>query len=315
LFRLHLRQQIASTIHQVRFASDGLVVLATHEDLAAATPHDMQFQWCISDIYARRFALHPNEDLLAVNSMGAQGSHEGKLQLRKHSGETVTEIPDLVLGESSDVVFAEDGAVVAVCGGMGGTGSPVGLFNVPSGEPIGEISDVKAKRLAVSPDGNLLACGCDGGFVSIVDVKTRKEASRFDLFQKNPNSLAFSPDGTSVLAGAGGGYPDEPLWLLDLGTKEKLRFGDNKLFSSNKDNGAVASDTSFALLPANVHGIEAFKWDTREHLGSLRDPGTRNYVTSLDLSPCGKWLAAGAWQGIMSVWEIHADTLDNKGDE
>ncbi len=107
---------------------------------------------------------------------------------------TVLDLPDL-RGRGAAVMLP-DGKAVAACGDDG----KIQLIAVPSKEVTGKFDGFPgAPRLAVSPDGKLLAQGSDQETrVVLWDIEKRSEVKVLSAHKLPISDLAFSPDGAKL---------------------------------------------------------------------------------------------------------------------
>ena len=123
--------------------------------------------------------------------------------------------------------------------------------------------------VAFSPDGSTLVSGSGDGDIRFWDVGTQKNTLIYDVYTSSVFSLAFSPDG--VLLAASGISRDGNDW-----------------------NSTV-----------NLWNLE-----TRLHTAKfeVRDPeyGYSWWIKSVAFSPDGKYIAAGASQNTITLWDVDA---------
>lgn len=117
-------------------------------------------------------------------------------------------------------------------------------------------------KIALAPNGNLLAVGNFGNSVTLWDVKTGKKAAEFsDFLQHEVHTdeifaITFSPDGKYLLAAAG----DEAVYIWDVETKEEFKvigIFDNWIYDVDfSPDGEQLAITSYS----NIHYIDTKTW-------------------------------------------------------
>ncbi|WP_163328448.1 WD40 repeat domain-containing protein [Desulfurobacterium thermolithotrophum] len=94
----------------------------------------------------------------------------------------------------------------------------------------------QVEKLAVSPDGNLIAAGNAGGTIDIFDVKSKEKIKTLREHKRTISSIAFSPNG-KLLASAD--Y-DGVVKLWDLNTWEPIKTFSGKLVAFSPDSKYLA---------------------------------------------------------------------------
>ena len=136
-----------------------------------------------------------------------------------------------------------------------------------------------------SPNANLLICSDVEGSLYVWDMQ-RKELLRTLISDRGYiRSLVLSPDSKELMSISSQG-PKAYLWNITDGEKIHEFPGDNISFA------AFSSDSS--MIACVLRG-EILLWDiaTREIL--LKLPRKQATLGSLAFSPCGRYLASGAW--------------------
>jgi WD40 repeat protein len=205
------------------------------------------------------------------------------------------------LGETDTAYgFSPDSRLLAV-GGL----NELLLRDVKSGKVLFDLSEELVQRdyyvvsLAFSPDGKVLAIGCDGdGVIRFWDVANRKWGAVFKGHTARVAIVAFSPDGKLLASGS----DDGTLRLWDVAT-EKER-------TQHRPHGDWVSAVAFspdgkALASAGANK-DIVLWDvaTGKQRQTLR--GHENAIDRLAFSSDGKRLASGGRDDTSKLWDLAA---------
>ncbi len=152
-----------------------------------------------------------------------------------------------------------------------------------------------ARSVALSPDTTRIAVA-DGSSAQIYDTRTGSEVTYDPL--DGAQSVAFSPDGRQLAIGA-----NTTAWLQDVRTPHKLPIGSTRQGVIT----SVAFDPSSSLLSLGGTDAEADLVDTANGrtVARLLAP-THRELQAAAFSHDGQLLALGAWDGSISVWDVHA---------
>jgi WD40 repeat protein len=219
---------------------------------------------------------------------------------------------------TNSVCFSPDGKLLAAAS-SGRPGAPysgaIALFDAGTGKQVrligGDIGQISC--LAFSPDGKVLASGGNACEVQFWDVATGKPSRRIE-FQDCGSiyALAFAPNGTQVLAASwkkGVGIWDvasgRPQGSF-TGHKEEVNAvacsPDGKLVASG---GAEKRIFERELAIANGEKVATVRlWSSasREEVRQFTAPTWS--VRSVGFSPDGKWVIAGCYGDVISVWDV-----------
>jgi WD40 repeat protein len=203
------------------------------------------------------------------------------------------------------IAFSPDGKLFATANGN----HTVGLFD-SEGSPIALLkghTDV-VRSVAFSPDGHLLASGSWDKTARIWDVATHRVVSSISAQEEPVNAVAFSPDGKLLATGAGNWSTDKSgevrLWDAKTGTliqpaTATARDVKSLAFSPDGRTLAIAcgaAESSVVLLGLNLRAHDVIV----EPLARLNCP---TGATAVAFSPDGSILAAGQWNGKLSLWD------------
>jgi WD40 repeat protein len=194
--------------------------------------------------------------------------------------------------DSKRVAFSCFSGVVGIC--QVETGKIVEVFH-PGFEHL--------RCLAFSPDGKILAAA---GMNKVVlwDLKAKKVQARLEG-HKSPMGLVYSPDGKTLV---GVGYePDRVAFLWDPVQGKKK--GQVDLEAMRHGNDAAFSPDGKTLAFVGGGGSDVFLWDfaAGRRLGILspKDPGAAGILLEkVAFSPDGKFLATGASNGTVPLWNL-----------
>lgn len=145
----------------------------------------------------------------------------------------------------------------------------VEVWDVSSGSPTGTLGQHPVWSVAFTPDGSTLALGLGDGTVQLWDFRTRKVLRTVKVAEGPIQYVTFSPDGKALVAG---------------GTE-------------------FHGDTTQGL----ARDLKLFELDTGELRMAMR--GTTEVLQSVDISPGGKRLATGSWDGHCKIWDLSTGVL------
>ena len=240
------------------------------------------------------------------------------------------------------IAFSPDGRMLAAAGGLCQRSGEIKIWDVPSRRLLKTLQGHKdcIYSVAWSPDGKLIASGSYDKMVKLWDASTGKELRNLQDHIDAVFAVAFSPDGKRLASGS----QDRTVKIWDVATGERLyTLSDASdgltglAYSPSGDQLAAAGyDKTIYVwklgtdggrlvqsLIADEDSILALVWspDGKEIITSssdgsirFRDAATLNpisvidhqpdWVETLGLSPDGKWLAAGRYNGTLSVYDV-----------
>jgi serine/threonine-protein kinase len=323
LYELETGRPIASW--DSRVGRDTLAWSADGRLLAMCDPDRVAYIW---DVPGHRLVSVLRGHSLSV--LSAQFARQGAL-LATESWDGTTRLWDAIAGDSMVAApgffrqFSRDGRRIALK-----QGTTIGVWEVAAGrecrtlhpELIGNATEQPPQRLSelvyaagFSPDGRLVATS---GLhrISLWDAANGRELAHFDAGLTG--SFLFHPDGGSLIIFGERGLHRWPV-SPDPSGAGVLRLGPPELLRD--------PDQTFNMLPAAwLPGHRALAYldnaEARVLVHDLDDPGPapdlsrafsagRNHrMTSLAVSPDGRWMAAGGWKEAgICVWDVPAARL------
>lgn len=154
-------------------------------------------------------------------------------------------------------------------------------------------------KIAINPNGYLLASGNDDGKVKFWNLRTGTFISEFAPHKEPISGIAFSIDGDILITASG----DRTIKLWDLESGQLLQ----------ELTGHTRAVLTMALHPyknilatGGKDGI--ILWNLEEGKILTRLEESDGWIQSLAFSPNGRYLASGSYDSIVRIWE---DALSN----
>ncbi|MBI2804987.1 MAG: protein kinase [Planctomycetes bacterium] len=175
-------------------------------------------------------------------------------------------------------------------------GAPLHPFNIPA-------HGARVNRVAISPDGWLLASASDDGSVRVWDLERRTRILSFDKHQRPVTQLAFHPEG-KLLASAG---RDGFIRIWDPRTG----------LESRAIRSPFANVTTLAFAPDGAAIIWG-GWPRVLHWASVNNATAGTFATRspgqrmLASQPSGNLVILGGWQGPLQVCAWDGKALKEK---
>ncbi|MGH9342400.1 MAG: eIF2A-related protein [Terriglobia bacterium] len=280
-------------------------------------------------------AFSPNGKLLAV------GGYKEVRLLDPGSGKLLHQL-DGAVGMVRSMAFSPDGRWLAAGGGLCQRSGEIQLWDLQSDSLARTMQGHHdcIYSVAFSPDGKLLASGSYDRLIKLWDPSTGKELRTLKDHIDAVFAVAFSPDGKWLASGS----QDNSVKIWNVATGERLYTlsdpqdgitciafspSGKKIAAAGYDmriyvwSLSEAGGTLDQSLIADEGGILQINWspDGRQIITSssdgsirIRDAATLNpvgeiprqsdWVDAMGLSPDGKWLAAGRFDGTLSIYRV-----------
>jgi WD40 repeat protein/serine/threonine protein kinase len=202
------------------------------------------------------------------------------------------------------IAFSPDGRSLVTLA----EGGALRLWDVKSGKPISTLNEVapegrdtKAYSVAISPKGDVIACGNGDGTVAFWSMQARKKIGTMEAHSTTVSDIAFSPDGSRMVTAA---WEDNTVKVWDADSKRPLHV----LYGHTEPVQAVlfSPDGSQVASASNDASVKLWSVETGKLLNSWTTPFE---LKALAFSPDGSRLAAGGAFHVIHVWDLTSKSL------
>ncbi len=282
------------------YLHDAHVPKGTSYVLASKNPREFR-KWTVSDFEPRSFPhLHTGVPFSLVFApdgktlAGGYWSENEKVMLwditQPSSLPSSFNLPGreyIVSVSSQGKIYAtgRDGKIARVWD-IGNTDTPVATFTLPNEKrPLVE-QERQVSKAAFAHKSNKLACGDSDGMLYVWDVQKQHIQHACEAHDEGTYSLAFSPN-EKLLVSISSTGPKSRMWDVESGESIEA--------FPNKFRAIAFSDCSRLIACGRIR--ELLLWDTVhcEIILTLPLPQESFYPFALAFSPCGGYLASGAW--------------------
>jgi WD40 repeat protein len=289
--------KIVSPVTAVRFSPDGnILAVGGYRQVRLIDPASGKLLASLSGHVAavRSIAFSPDGKLIAAAGGAPQSEGEIKIwDVQSHKlVRTMQGHKDCIYS----IAWSPDGKLIAT----GSYDKMVKLWDVSTGKEIRNLQDHIDAVFAVvfSPDGRRLASASQDRTVKIWSVETGRRLYTLSDALDGLNSIAYSGSGDQIAAG---GY-DKTIYIW------RLAEDDGHLSQS------LIADEDSLLALAWTPDSKTIVTASSDRSIRFRDAATLNpigvidkqsdWVEALDISPDGKWLAAGRYDGSLSLYDM-----------
>ncbi len=183
----------------------------------------------------------------------------------------------------------------------GSSGVSLSLWNVSQSKAQRQIdlrreSRFVPDRVALSPDGKLIAGGGRDNAIKLWDAATGRELFTLTGHRKSVRHLVFSPD--NKLLASGSQDADVKLWSVTTGQEVKT------LTAHSGGVTAIAFSADGKKLVSGGQDRMMLIWDIAEGDSDVAYLGSQAWINAVALSSDARWLASGSEDGEVRIWEV-----------
>ncbi len=288
---------VVSPVASVRFSPDGkLLAVGSYQEVRLIDPSTGKVSATLSGLadYVRSIVFSPDGTMLAAAGGPPQRWGEIKIwDVRSHQLlRTMQGHRDCIYS----VAWSPDGKLIA----SGSYDKSVKLWDVASGHELRNLQDHIDAVFAVafSPNGKRLASGSQDRTVKIWDVASGQRLYTLSDASDGLTSIAYSPSGEQLAAA---GY-DKTIYVWHLGDTDGS-LAQSLIADEDSILALVWSPDGKTIITSSSDGSIRFRDAvTLNPIGVIdRQP---DWVETLGISPDGTWLAAGRYNGSLSLYDV-----------
>jgi len=293
---------VVSPVASLKFSPDGaLLAVGGYREVRLIDPSSGKELATLSGHadYVRSIAFSPDGKMLAAGGGPPQRSGEIKIwDLQSHQLlKTMQGHKDCIYS----VAWSPDGKMIA----SGSYDKTVKLWDVASGKELKNLQDhIDAVfALAFSPDGRHLASASQDRTVKIWDVTSGNRLYTLSDALDGLTGVAYSPSGEHVAAA---GY-DKTIYIWKVGDTEGA-LKQSLIGDEDSILALVWSPDGKSIITASSDGSIRFR--DAATLDPLRVIDHQpEWVQALAISPDGRFLAAGRFNGTLSLYDVKNDKV------
>ncbi len=288
---------VVSPVSSLKFSPDGkLLAVGGYKEVRLIDPASGKLLATLSGHadYVRSLAFSPDGKMLAAAGGPPQRGGEIKIwDVQSHQLlKTLVGHKDCIYS----VAWSNDGKLLA----SGSYDKMVKLWDVATGKEVKNLQDHIDAVFAVafSPDGKHLASGSQDRSVKIWDIATGQRLYTLGDASDGLTSIAYSPSGKQIAAA---GY-DKTIYVWQVGDTEGHLL--RSLIADEDSILAIAwSPDGKMIITSSSDGSIRFRdAATLDPLGVIAHQP--DWVEALSLSPDGMRLAAGRFNGTVSLYDV-----------
>ncbi len=175
--------------------------------------------------------------------------------------------------------------------------------------PLWQCQDTFTHKLAVnsvavSPDGNILASGCDDKTIYLWDLKNKRLIARLTGHTDTINFVAFSPDGQIIASGSN----DKTIKLWSAITWQELCT--LKGHTHKVTSVTFSPDSQILASGSWDKTVKLWQVETREILSTLSAHTLQ--ISAVAFSPCGNFIASASLDRTTYLWDIQFPETDKQ---
>jgi len=293
---IHPDVPVVSPVTAAKFSPDGkLLAVGGYGQVRLIDPASGNIIATLSGHanYVRSIAFSPDGKLLAA--AGGSPQLEGEIKIWELQSRQVLKT---LIGHKDciySIAWSPDGKLIA----SGSYDKMVKLWDVAAGKEVNNLQDHIDAVFAVafSPDGKLLASASQDRTVKIWNVATGKRLYTMSDALDGLTGIAFSPSGDQVAAA---GY-DKTIYVWHLAADDGHLI--QSLIADQDSLLALAwSPDGKTIVTASADGSIRFRNPKLDLVGVIDNQA--DWVEALDISSDGTRLAAGRYNGTLSVYDL-----------